>query len=181
MSALIFRDGLEEDIPACLEIDHTYANEYVWQMNISELSGSWQIGFRTDRLPRQVEMTYPADEARLRVCLSPEHCFVVAAERSSSDLLAYLTMRHDPIRSVVWVHDIVVDRELRRHGIGTRLLKIARQWAVEKQARRLISETQTKNYPAINFCLSSGLVFCGYNDHYLENQDIAVFFGQTLR
>ena len=52
---------------------------------------------------------------------------------------------------------------------------------MSQNLRRLIVETQTKNYPAIQFLLKRGLVFCGYNDLFYPNQDIAIFFGQNLR
>ena len=37
-----------------------------------------------------------------------------------------------------------------------------------------------KNYPAIRFCQSRGLAFCGYSDRYWPNYDIALFFGESL-
>ena len=46
---------------------------------------------------------------------------------------------------------------------------------------RLVVEVQTKSYPAIRFCRSRGLTFCGYSDHYWPSQDIALFFGESLR
>lgn len=100
---------------------------------------------------------------------------------SDNTVLGYLSMRHEPARQVGWIQDFVVDREYRRMGIGTRLLKVARRWAYEHAITRLMVETQTRNFPSISFCLSSGFAFCGYNDRYFENQDIAIFFGQTLR
>jgi hypothetical protein len=39
---------------------------------------------------------------------------------------------------------------------------------------------QTKNYPAIQFARAQGFVFCGFNDHYYMNQDIALFFGRGV-
>jgi ribosomal protein S18 acetylase RimI-like enzyme len=42
-------------------------------------------------------------------------------------------------------------------------------------------ETQTKNHPAICFYRKHGFVFCGFNDRYYTNQDIALFFAQNLR
>ena len=42
-------------------------------------------------------------------------------------------------------------------------------------------ETQTKNYPAICFYRKHRFVFCGFNDRYYTNQDIALFFAQSLR
>lgn len=95
-------------------------------------------------------------------------------------ILAYLTMRYDPARRTAWVHDIVVDADLRRGRIGSRLLRAARRWAMEHDAARIMVEIPTRNYPAITFCLANGLTYCGYNDLYFENHDIAVFFGAGL-
>jgi hypothetical protein len=52
-------------------------------------------------------------------------------------------------------------------------------WARKEKLRRLLVAVQTKNYPAIQFFIKSGFAFCGYNDRYYPNRDIALFF--TLR
>lgn len=238
MAGFLIRDALPVDIPGCMGIDHTYETDLVWQMNIFQDTGpiqSWQITFRTERLPRTLEATYAADERRLQLALAPESCFLVAVERSAptpppmppvinpepihedfnadepSDdstrspedaalppenpqpsteyrvpstaaaaVYGYLTMRYDPARRTAWVQDIVVDAELRRGRIGTRLLNAARRWAGEQGAQRIMVELTTRNYPAIAFCGANGLTFCGYNDQYFDNHDIAVFFGDDI-
>jgi GNAT superfamily N-acetyltransferase len=180
-STFLIRDGLESDIAACLEINHTYETDTVWQMQIAQEVGRWQVTFKTERLPRTMEVIYSSSEHRLSVSLADDQCFLVAGERDNSEILGYLSMRREPSRRVGWIQDLVVDREYRRAGIGSRLLRVARSWAVEHDLTRLMVETQTKNYPSINFCTATGFSFCGYNDRYLDNQDIAVFFGQSLR
>jgi GNAT superfamily N-acetyltransferase len=180
-STFIIRDGLESDIPACLKIDHTYETEYVWQMQIAQEVGRWQVTFKTERLPRSMEVTHPSSERRLALCLPDDQCFLIAGERDQEGVLGYLAMRREPARRVGWIQDMVVDRDYRRLGIGARLLRVARTWALEHDITRLMVETQTKNFPSIGFCNASGFSFCGYNDRYFENQDIAVFFGQALR
>lgn len=177
----VIRDGLERDISACMALDHDYETEYVWQMNLRDEVGQWQISFKTEHLPRTMSVTYPASERRLRLCLPESECFLVAVERDSGEIIAYLTMRSQPSHHLASLQDIVVSRPFRRSGIGTRLLKVARKWAFEHELTRLTIETQTKNYPAILFCQGAGFTFCGFNDHYFENQDIAVFFSQSLR
>jgi ribosomal protein S18 acetylase RimI-like enzyme len=208
---LLIRDGLNSDIESCLQLDHRYETEHVWQVNLAEEVGQWQVVFKTERLPRKLEVTYPGDEKRLTLALPAEHCFLVAIYRqppsenvpaepveytgddnvaghedsvdTSEDqqVLGYLTMRHDPVHRIALIQDIVVSRPYRRAKIGSRLLKNARQWAREHQLAQLMVETQTKNYPAISFCQQAGFTFCGFNDHYFRNQDIAVFFSQSLR
>ena len=178
----LIRDGLESDVAACLALDSTYETEYVWQMSVLQDGDRWGVIFQTERLPRLLEATHVMQEQRLRLALPDQQCFLVAVGRGEIEtVLGCLVMRHDPSRQIAWVQDVVVAPPFRRRRIGTRLLNVARQWAVEHHAGRLMVETHTRNYPAILFCQSFGLAFCGFNDQYFANQDIAIFFGQTLR
>lgn len=178
--SFLIRDGLESDIPACLELDHHYQTDLVWQMTVDEKPGSWQIGFLNQHLPRTLDAEYTASGERLRLAVPANQCFLVAVTRGTNEPLGYLGMRNDPIYSIARVHDLVVTLPLRRQRIGTRLLTIARQWAKEHQLKSMMIEVATQNYPGIVFAQQSGFSFCGYNDHYFPNQDIAVFFSQSL-
>lgn len=179
--SFLIRDGLENDIDACLSLDHGYETNHVWQVHVAQEAGQWQITFKTERLPRPMEATHAPDERRLRLSLPADQCFLVAFSPSESRVVGYLTMRIDRVRQIALIPDIVVSRPYRRHGIGTRLLNVARQWAKEHHAARLTLELQTTNFPAITFCQNAGFAFCGFNDRYLPNQDIAVFFSQSMR
>ncbi len=178
--SFLIRDGLESDITACLQLDHHYETDLVWQMTVDEKPGHWQIGFLNQHLPRTLETEYRTSEARLRLALPVDQCFLVAVTRENNELLGYLAMRNDPIHGIARIHDLVVSLPYRRQRIGTRLLSIARQWAKEHRLINLMIESATQNYPGIVFAQQSGFKFCGYNDHYFPNQDIAVFFSQSL-
>lgn len=175
------RDGLETDIAACLNLDTNYETEYVWQMSIQRGTNQHGVIFKQERLPRPIEVEYTMTAARLHSVLPPEQCFLVAVGKAEGEVIGYLTMRPDPNYRIAWIQDMVVDRPFRRQRIATRLFNIAMRWALEHNLTTLTVETQTKNYPALMFCQKIGLAFCGYNDHYFPNQDIAVFFSRTLR
>jgi ribosomal protein S18 acetylase RimI-like enzyme len=177
----IIRDGLETDIETCLGLDHRYESDFVWQMNVEESPGEWRIRFATQRLPRTLETTYPAHESHLRLALPPEQCFLVAAAKDTGETLGYLTLRPEPAHRTAWLQNVVVSMPYRRRRIGTRLVNVARQWAKERDLDQIMAEQRTQNYPGIAFCQALGFKFCGYNDHYFPNLDIAVFFSQTLR
>lgn len=176
----VIRDALDSDIEACLALDHDYETEYVWQMRVQESSDQWQIGFRTERLPRTMTTTYPASADRLRACLPTGQCFVVAAARETGELLGYLAMHNQTTHRIARLHDLVVSGPYRRSRIGSRLLRVARQWATSHDLTRITAEMQTKNYPGIQFFQAARFTFSGYDDHYFANQDIAVFFSQAL-
>ena len=175
------RDGLESDIPACLDLDHSYETQYVWQMRLQGDADHQHITFTREHLPRLLETTYPANPQRLQAAVTPEHGFLVAANRQHGEILGYLTVHHDPIYRIAYVQDMVISRPYRRNHIGSRLFAVACQWAREKHLTVITLEMQTRNYPAIRFCQQSGLTFSGFSDHHFPNQDIAVFFSQSLR
>ncbi len=178
----ILRDGVETDIVKALQMDHQYETDFVWQVQVERDDPHYcQMTFRSERLPRVLQAVCPQSEARLRLAMQAEHCFLVAAERESGDVLGYLAMFSGTAHRIASVTDLVVDRAFRRKRIGSKLLNIARRWARETKHERLMVELQTRNFPAIAFCQASGMTFCGYNDRYFDQQEIAVFFGQTLR
>ena len=61
------------------------------------------------------------------------------------------------------------------------MLKAAQAWGQQEGLKRLMVAVQTKNYPGISFCEKHGFVFCGFNDHYFVNRDIALFFSLKIR
>lgn len=179
--SFMIRDGIVRDIPGCLLLDHDYETDVVWQMQINSEDG-WRIDFKPERLPRAVSVVYPIDEYRLRDAAHVAECFLVATTRSDEpDIIGYLTMHSDPHHGIGQVQDIVVSRPYRRRQIGLRLTKAAAMWAREHDLSRMMIETQTKNYPGIRFCEAAGFTFCGFNDRYFPNRDIAVFFCQSVR
>lgn len=180
----IIRDGAAGDIAACIALDHTGETDTVLQMQMTQPEpNQWQIRLQEERLPRKIDLVMEANEARLRAALPEDRCFLVAAHRSAetAELLGYLVMRPETADGVAMITDLIVSRPFRRAGIGSRLLNVARRWAREAGIQRLMIPTPTKNYPGVRFCQESGLVFCGFNDRYYPNQDIAVFFSQTVR
>ena len=75
---------------------------------------------------------------------------------------------------------------VRSRGLGDvykrqALLRAAHEWGAQRGVRRLMLAVQSKNDPAVRFCRKLGLSFCGFNERYFVNLDIALFFGGFLR
>ena len=181
MPSIQVRPAANTDLPVLAALDHGYSTDYVWQMTVREEEASSEtvITFRTARLPRSVRVSAPREPKRLADAWQKRVCFLVAEEEGH--LKGYLNLAVAAVPEVGWVADLCVDRRFRRNGIGTVLLSAAAQWARENHLARLVLETAVKNYPAICFALKNGLVFCGYNDRYYAQQDVALFFGMTLK
>jgi ribosomal protein S18 acetylase RimI-like enzyme len=97
------------------------------------------------------------------------------------DPVGYISLLERGTASVVSITDLVVDVANRRKGVGAALLGAAQEWAASRAHRRLILELQAKNLPAIRLAQKLGYEFCGYNDHYYINQDVAIFFVKVLK
>lgn len=176
---MTIRSAMPSDYELCMVLDHSVSTEHVWQMVVEENDDSQQVTFRPARLPRSTKVLYPRSGETLLQSWRLHSAFLVAEWEHM--VVGYANIREETSQETAWVADLAVNGSHRLRGIGSALLNAARRWAVDRNLRRMIVETQTKNYPSIRFLEKRGLTFCGYNDLYYPNQDIAIFFGQTLR
>ncbi len=170
----IIRSATEADLSHCLSFDPSFETEYVWQMDSHSQEGQIVISFRTVRLPRPMKVPYPRDVKQLNAGWNACDAMLVADDNRSA--VGYAALAKRGAQASAWVQDLIVTKTARRNGVGSSLLAGVVRWAREEQLAWITIEVQTKNYPAIQFCQRHGFTFCGYNDHYFANQDIAVFF-----
>ncbi|MFN8459139.1 MAG: GNAT family N-acetyltransferase [Anaerolineae bacterium] len=167
------------DLNRCYQLNMSYITDYVWQMQSRENGRTIDVRFDTVRLPRPMRVEYPRSPDELLHHWQREECFLVARP-SEDEILGFLDAWPHPWQKLLWVANLVVDQSQRRKGIGSRLLKAGRRWAAEHNLNQLMLEIQTKNYPAIAFAQKHGFQFCGYNERYYPNGDIALFFSLSI-
>ena len=176
---MIVRPANLADLNACLLMDHTGVTDHVWQMKVEEAELQVGVTFQTIRLPRRMGAVYPHNLEQLVEHWQRGEGFLVA--EVDNEVRGYIDLLARPWRRAGWVANLAVERGYRKRGIGTALMRQARQWAREQGLQTILAEATTKNYPALCFYQKLGFQFCGFNDHYYTNQDIALFFVQTLR
>jgi GNAT superfamily N-acetyltransferase len=180
MAEIQVRAATNEDLPRLATLDPGYSTDYVWQMDMrEEPGGSIHVNFRSVRLPRPMRVAVRHEPERMADGWNRRACFLVAEQ--DEHLKGYLIVTLATELDTAWVADCVVERRFRRAGVGSVLLTSAAQWARSNRLKRLILEMQSKNYPGICFAQKHGLTFCGYNDRYYPNQDVALFFGMVLK
>ncbi len=173
------RPATADDIAAIISFDHSYSTDYVWQMDHRDEDNQINVTFRQVRLPRSVRVAYPREVESLAAEWQSRRLFIVAESRGEAH--GYLSLAEGAVNSTGWIAEFAVERKMRRQGLGTVLITSAVHWARKAKFQRLVVEVQSKNYPAISFCQKHGFAFCGYNDRYFANQDIALFFGMSLK
>lgn len=177
---MIVRPADVEDLNACLLLDHTVFTEHVWQMQVQEAEAQLAVTFQSVRLPRRMQVDYPRNVEQL-VDHWQQGQTILICENDDGELQGYIDMVTQPWQEAGWVANLCVERAARQQGVATALVRSARQWAQGEGLRFIHAEATTKNYPALSLYRKLGFQFCGFNDHYFPNQDIALFFVQVLR
>ncbi|NTV36849.1 MAG: GNAT family N-acetyltransferase [Anaerolineaceae bacterium] len=179
MPEIEIRPAVSADIDPLMKIDHTTETSHVWQMERLVEEEQVAINFRQVRLPRQVRINYSRPVEQLRTDWKKKTGFLVALLDKAP--VGYVVLSEQEAPASAWISDLVVAPKFRRQGIATGLLLAAQDWSGQRRLRRTVLEMQSKNYPAIKLAFKLGYEFCGYNDHYYANQDIALFFARYLR
>jgi ribosomal protein S18 acetylase RimI-like enzyme len=167
------------DLNQCLALGHDSETHHVWQMQVQETERAVGVTFDTVRLPRGMTVRYPRDLDQLIDDWQRGEGFLVA--EAEGKIRGYVDVLARRWEGTAWVANLAVDVDYRRQGIGRRLMGHAEQWAREQGLGTVVVETSTKNYPAVSFYEALGFAFCGFNDRYYVNQDIALFFAKSLR
>ncbi len=87
-------------------------------------------------------------------------------------LIGLLDVEIESWRRVAKIWNLLVDEEYRRQGIGTELMRRAEGFATENDCRAIVVETQTTNWPALNFYLKMGFQICAVDHHFYTNRDL---------
>ncbi len=179
MSEIQLRPTLATDLSRLMAFDHSVKSDSVWQLELRKETGQVTSIFREVRLPRMITVPYPHNPFALADDWVRKSMMYTAF--IESDPVGYISLLERGTASVVWITDLVVDAAFRRKGVGAVLLAAGQDWAASRSHRRLILEMQAKNLPAIRLAQKLGYEFCGYNDHYYINQDVALFFVKVIK
>ena len=179
MPEIEIRPAIESDIPALARIEHAYKSSYCWQMELTSQEREITANFREIRLPRQITVEYPRKPELLLQDWTRRAGLLTGVLEGVP--ITYISISEGLSPSTAWVTDLAVAPTFRRKGIATAMVLAGQEWARSRHNRRMVLEMQSKNMPAIRLALRLGFEFCGYNDLYYSNQDIALFFAQFLR
>jgi ribosomal protein S18 acetylase RimI-like enzyme len=172
------RPARPDDIVTCSHVNGDYQTNYVWQMHFQEQKHRVQVVFNQVRLPRSMAAHYPFQQPDLLASFEQEsHLWVACYD---GQVVGCLGGAGDDLRGVFAINNLIVDQAARRNGIGKRLLQTIHIIAGQQGCQSLTIALQTKNDPAIRFAQKMGFVFCGYDDKYFPNGDIALIFSMKI-
>jgi GNAT superfamily N-acetyltransferase len=173
------RPAFRLDLHECLDFTSSFQTERVWQLEQREEEIGITVSLRSVRLPRPMEVEYPpVGWPALRQW---EQAGSVLVAEVQGQVSGYVGLASQPDQQLCWIQSLVVDRPRRGQGIGTALAQSAAAWAKNHALKQLMVAVQSKNHPGVQFCRHLGFCFCGFNDRFFANRDIALFFAGRVQ
>lgn len=179
MAEVMIRSVVSPDFSVLSEFRHSVETQTVWQMDQDVSEGSVRVVFREMKLPRLMKLKYPRSTTDLMERWKDLSTILVGCVDNVP--IGYISSSCLQTTSNVWIKDIVVHERWRRQGVATSLIKAMGEWGEQRDLKRITLEMSSKNYPTICLAQKLGFEFCGYNDFYYQNNDIAVFFARLIR
>ena len=169
MPEITVREAAEADLASLAQIDVSYtAGERILSLRRSGTSPELTFSLRW-RAGTPVERVY--DELTvdgLRRALTKGADLFLVAEVEGR-LTGYLMVVLPRWTDAGEITDVVVDRPLRRRGVGRALVQAATEWARDRGLRALWVEPGADHAEAIEFYLSLGFRLSGLNDRWTSN------------
>ncbi|MFN3309118.1 MAG: GNAT family N-acetyltransferase [Anaerolineales bacterium] len=180
MPRIEIRPSLVCDLEALLALERDYVTQYVRQIEIeSDENETLTVSLRRVRLPRPTRVDYPRNRQQLLDGWS--RCDGLLVAEMKEQLVGYISLTLSKLPNTVWINDLVVARPVRHQGIARTLVFAAEEWAMTKEQKRMVLEMQSRNDPAIQMAQKIGFDFCGFQESYYANGDVALFFARSIR
>ncbi len=167
------------DYPLIRKIDLGFESNYVWKSQIDDDLDAYTIVLQKIKLPKTIHVPFQAgDETALENMVKRNEVFVARYEKQ---VIGFVHLDRDLVNNRIEIKTGGVKPEYRRKGIGTAILNGIQEMARQNEIARIVMTVQAKNDPAIRFLMSKGYQFCGYQEFFFPNLEIALFFSKNIR
>lgn len=168
MEMIHIRKVYKKDYPNGKKVIYQYQSEKYYDLSIKEIGSGWSIDLVMKEYDEPFHKNLEGeffDES-----LPDLECYV--AEKGN-DEVGILSLYYEKWNNVLRIWEIHVNEEMKKQGIGSRLIDSAKNRAKELGARAVVLETQTSNFPAIQFYLKNGFKLTGFDMISYSNNDVA--------
>lgn len=153
-----------------------YTTEAYYDLEVTE----GEDGFRVEMKKKQFDapVTHKSEEYDFPDSLYQDHwekaeAFgVVCEENGKKELLACIEVCPEEWSNRLMVTELWVSEKLRRQGVGTALMNVAKEKAKEQGRRAVILEMQSCNVAAMAFYRSQGFHLIGFDSCCYTNRDV---------
>lgn len=149
------------------QVFYQYTSEKYYEIHREIQSNGWTFSLTEERLSIPFEKN-----SEVEIFESYKEGSEVYLSEIHGEESGIMVIQQMEWNNTLLIHDLYVDRRFKRNGIGRSLIEIAKNRAIELGLRMITLETQTSNYPAIQFYLKNGFELIGFNLTSYSNKDI---------
>lgn len=164
---LSIRQIFQKDYPTGKKVLYKYKSEKYFETHVEITENGWNFSLAE----RTFSDTFykNAEDEIFESYKEGSEVYVAELENEEA---AILVMQHMEWNNTLLIHDLYVDYRFQKSGIGSRLMELAKKRAREIGVRAITLETQTSNYPAIQFYMKNGFELNGLNTISYTNEDV---------
>ena len=157
----------QKNYPMGKQVSYQYTSEKYYKVQTDANSTGWIISLTEEVF----EMPFEKNLEEEIFDSHKEGSEVYVSEHNGEET-GIIVIQHMEWNNTLLIHDLYIDKRFKRKGIGSALVAIAQKRAREMGVRMIVLETQTSNYPAIQFYLKEGFQMIGLNLNSYSNEDV---------
>ncbi|MEO4052994.1 GNAT family N-acetyltransferase [Solibacillus sp. CAU 1738] len=164
---LTVRQIFSKDYPSGKKVFYKYTSEKYYELHIERKDKGWNFSLIEERFV--APFVKKLEEEIFEPYKEGSEFYLAELNGVESAIMVIQKMEWN---NTLLIHDLYVDDRLKKNGIGRSLIEVAKKRATELGVRSITLETQTSNYPAVQFYLKNGFELVGFNTISYTNEDV---------
>jgi ribosomal protein S18 acetylase RimI-like enzyme len=156
-----------KNYPFGKQVFYQYTSEKYYDVQVETCMNGWNFSLREQVFEIPFEKNLEEE-----IFDSHKEGSEVYVSEHNGEESGIIVMQHMEWNRTLLIHNLYVAQQFKRKGIGSALLAVAQKRAHELGVRMITLETQTSNYPAIQFYLKNGFQLIGLNVNSYSNEDL---------
>ncbi|MFJ3386717.1 MULTISPECIES: GNAT family N-acetyltransferase [unclassified Lysinibacillus] len=170
----------KEHYPNGKKIIYQYVSNNYYDVVYKERENGWAIDFTLKHFETPFHKYLEGEIFEDHI--EDIECYI--AELNEEDV-GIVSISQEKWHNVLRINDIHIDQSHQHKGIGSKFMALVKKRATEIGVRAIVLETQTSNYPAIQFYKKHGFQLIGcdllsYSNNDIEKKEVRVEMGLVL-
>jgi len=161
------RQIYQKDYANGKKVVYKYKSERYYETDIERKDNGWNLSLNERSFVDPFEKNY--EEEIFEPYKEGSEVYLAELNDEEAGIMVIQKMEWN---NTLLIHDLYVDDQFKKNGIGSILIEIAKKRATNLGVRAIYLETQTSNYPAIQFYLKNDFELIGCNSISYSNEDV---------
>lgn len=171
----------KENHPQGKNVHYKYTSDQYYEVKVEKIGNGWCFSMQEERF--SVPFVKELEEDIFQPHKEGSEFYIALFEGREAAVMVIQEMEWN---HTLLIHDLYVKSSFKRLGIGQSLIQFAKQRAITLGVRSIILETQTSNYPAIQFYIRNGFEPVGlntisYSNTDIQNREVRIEMGYVLK